>query len=366
MRRMNIMNFWNWICLRKRTISVLVLILTAASVWITAYSNTDTGRNIYKNLFCKQLRKGINKLFHPPNKYKGKDAINVPYGKWNCHVLEDEDEGFEKVKMFILGNRFSLGKINYPIKSIIDHQWLGWGSDHSNPVFHTRIIFFSPNRAENENYNFEIIPKHWDYITRESVLTQNLDIFFTNRIVRVASYLLFFAVILNLAIYRSENMKERSSPKSDIPNKQAGHTQLGFAHKSEANDKLSKLIKQQKWDMSKTGRFFKWILFKFGFSQCRHCIYCETEAGNYRGMRESILMRRGKCEWSKHSTSSDLTYEDLRRIHRCPAFTSMLYNFKDYAINPHEITKIASRRLEYFFTWMGWIVAIFIALLLRK
>jgi len=80
-------------------------------------------------------------------------------------------------------------------------------------------------------------------------------------------------------------------------------------------------------------------------------------------MRESILLRQGKCKWSQESASSILTYEDLRKIHRCPGFIPVLYNFKDYAINPEEVNRILSWRGQNFIAWMGWIVAILIAIL---
>lgn len=127
-------------------------------------------------------------------------------------------------------------------------------------------------------------------------------------------------------------------------------------------DVIAELNREQQWEMSLRGRFLRGLMFKLGFSKCRHCLYCYAEASNYRGMRESILLRQGECKWSRGSASSILTYEDLRRFHRCPAFISVLYNFKDYAIDPSEVEKITSIRLQHFFTWMGWIVAILIAL----
>lgn len=128
-------------------------------------------------------------------------------------------------------------------------------------------------------------------------------------------------------------------------------------------DIVLKLLKEQKWEESKIGRFYKWFLFLLGFSQCRHCVNCNFEGDSYRGFRESFLVRQGKCKFSENSTSSILTYEDLRKIHRCPAFIPMWYNFKDYAINPNEIEKIRSIRLQYLFALVGWLVAILIAIL---
>jgi len=131
---------------------------------------------------------------------------------------------------------------------------------------------------------------------------------------------------------------------------------------NKSDDKIVKLGKEQRWEMSRRGRFFRWVMFKIGFSQCRHCAYLNTEAGSYRGMRESLLINKGRCKWSMGSSSSDLTYEEIRQYHRCPGFLAILYNFKDYAIDPIEIKKIADRRWNDFLIWMGWIVAILIAI----
>jgi hypothetical protein len=122
------------------------------------------------------------------------------------------------------------------------------------------------------------------------------------------------------------------------------------------------LVDEHKRETSRIGRLRRWALIKLGFSQCRYCVYCEAEGDKYRGMRESIMLNRGKCHWSGDSITANLDRDDLRKYHRCPAFTPVLYNFKDYAINPNEVNNIYSRRKETFFAWMGWIVAILIAI----
>lgn len=123
------------------------------------------------------------------------------------------------------------------------------------------------------------------------------------------------------------------------------------------------LVEEFEKEKSRFGRFKRWFIFLFGFSQCRYCIYCESDGSNYRGMRESAMLNQGKCKWSGKSIAANLSHEDLRKYHRCPAFTAVLYNFKDYAINPIEVKNIYTKRKELFFTWTGWLVAIVIAAL---
>lgn len=126
------------------------------------------------------------------------------------------------------------------------------------------------------------------------------------------------------------------------------------------------LIDEQVKETSKFGRFKRRLFFFLGFSQCRYCIYCEADGSKYRGMRESIMLNNGKCEWSRDSVSAMLDHSDLRKYHRCPAFTPVLYNFKGYAINPVEVKNIFHRRKEIIFAWAGWIVAAVIAFFLSK
>jgi hypothetical protein len=131
-------------------------------------------------------------------------------------------------------------------------------------------------------------------------------------------------------------------------------------HKKSAAEELIEEFNKEK---SRFGRSKRWLVFLLGFSQCRYCVYCETDGVNYRGMRESALLDQGKCKWSGESITANLSYEDLRKYHRCPAFTAVLYNFKDYAINPIEVKNIYSKRKELFFTWAGWLIAILIAII---
>ena len=124
-----------------------------------------------------------------------------------------------------------------------------------------------------------------------------------------------------------------------------------------------KLVEEFEKEKSCFGRCKRRVIFLLGFSQCRYCIYCKSDGGNYRGMRESAMLEHGKCEWSCESTTGNLDYDDLRKYHRCPAFTAVLYNFKDYAIDPTKVENISTKRKEVFFTWAGWLVAFLIALI---
>lgn len=133
--------------------------------------------------------------------------------------------------------------------------------------------------------------------------------------------------------------------------------------KRKAKSEVEKLEEEFVREKSRLTKVKRWFLYLLGFSQCRYCIYCKSDGGNYKGMRESALLRHGKCEWSGTSTTSNLDYEDLRKYHRCPAFTAVLYNFKDYAINPNEVKTIYTKRKQVTFVWAGWFVAILIAVI---
>jgi len=134
--------------------------------------------------------------------------------------------------------------------------------------------------------------------------------------------------------------------------------------KEKKNEKvISGLIKEHDWEMSKKGRFCRWVMFKLGFSQCRYCVYCKAEGDKYRGIREGILLDRGECDWSKGMVSAQLLRGDLRKYHRCPGFVAMLYNYKGYAINPEKVKEITSERFRYFLTWIGWLVAVLVAVI---
>lgn len=119
-----------------------------------------------------------------------------------------------------------------------------------------------------------------------------------------------------------------------------------------------KLLIKEWWESFWFGRFCRWVMFKLGFSQCRYCIYCNADGVAYRGIRESILLRDGKCHWSQGLGTANLTYEDMRDYHRCPAFMSMLYNFKGYSIDRVEVKTIMSAKADISWKWLGWIVAV--------
>jgi hypothetical protein len=128
-------------------------------------------------------------------------------------------------------------------------------------------------------------------------------------------------------------------------------------------DAAEELIQEYKREKSLFYKIFRKLQFLLGFSQCRYCVYCETDGGSYKGMRESMLLNQGLCKWSGGAASGHLDYDDLRKFHRCPAFTQVLFNFKDYAINPNEVEKIHSKRRQSNITWAGWAVAALITLL---
>jgi hypothetical protein len=131
-------------------------------------------------------------------------------------------------------------------------------------------------------------------------------------------------------------------------------------------DAVEELIAEHNRETSRLGRLKRRVLFMLGFSQCRYCVYCKADGDKYRGMRESILLNQGKCHWSGDSITAILDRKDLRKYHRCPAFTPVLYNFKEYAIDPNEIRNIQARRKELLFAWMGWLVAIIVGIISVK
>lgn len=139
-----------------------------------------------------------------------------------------------------------------------------------------------------------------------------------------------------------------------------------MSEEKEAIKQLKKLTRKQELEGSRLGRLFRWSVFKFGFSQCRYCIYCNADGSNYRELTESILLINGKCKWSADKVSGNLEYRDLRVFHRCPAFIPMLYNFKGYALDPEEVKKISAIRFSYFFqiliALLGWIAAVLVAI----
>ena len=131
-------------------------------------------------------------------------------------------------------------------------------------------------------------------------------------------------------------------------------------------DAIDELNAEQRFESSRKGRLFSRTMVSLGFSKCRHCSNFEFDGNNYRGLRESILLTRGKCKWSSDSVSSNLEYEDIRKWHRCPGFLAVLYNFKGYGIPKEEIEQIQGKRWNLFVTWAGWAVAVLVAALSSK
>lgn len=130
----------------------------------------------------------------------------------------------------------------------------------------------------------------------------------------------------------------------------------------ESEKVAKKLLREAEWAKSWRGRRVRSILFLTGFAQCRHCVHCDLEdATKYRGVRESILPVSGHCVWHDKRPSGHLDRKELKRIHRCPGFEQILYNFKDYGFPADEIARIKERRWRMFITWTGWIVAVSIA-----
>lgn len=129
----------------------------------------------------------------------------------------------------------------------------------------------------------------------------------------------------------------------------------------------ARLLREQRWIGSWLGRVSRRTLFFFGWAQCQHCVHCDlgNGSGAYRGIRESVILPRGECTWSGGKVSGILEREDLRAVHRCPGFEQILYNFKDLGFPANEVARIKGRRRELAITWMGWIVALILALFSR-
>jgi len=127
----------------------------------------------------------------------------------------------------------------------------------------------------------------------------------------------------------------------------------------------ARLLREQRWISSKIGTIWRRVLFFFGWAQCQHCVHCDLGDGSgaYRGIRESVVLPRGECTWSGGRVSAILEHDDLRVIHRCPGFEQILYNFKDLGFPADEVARIKGRRRELLITWIGWFVAIGVAVL---
>ena len=113
----------------------------------------------------------------------------------------------------------------------------------------------------------------------------------------------------------------------------------------------------ERWEKFWLGKISKWVMFKLGFSQCRYCVYCNSDGTNYRDVAQSILLVSGKCHWAKGLSGGHLNYDEIRQYHRCDGFMLILYNFKGYAIDREEVEKIISTRADTAWKWLGWIVA---------
>lgn len=126
----------------------------------------------------------------------------------------------------------------------------------------------------------------------------------------------------------------------------------------------TRLLREQRWIGSRLGRIWRRALFFLGWAQCQHCVHCDlgNGSGAYRGIRESVVLPRGECTWSGGRVSAILEHDELRKLHRCPGFEQILYNFKNLGFPANEVARIKGRRRELTITWMGWIVALILAL----
>jgi hypothetical protein len=131
----------------------------------------------------------------------------------------------------------------------------------------------------------------------------------------------------------------------------------------DSQETIKRLLREITWAGSKLGRITRRVLFFFGFAQCRHCVHCELQGGAYRDIRESIIPINGHCKWSEQKVTAILDRSDLRTIHRCPGFEQILYNFKNLGFPANEVARIKGRRREALITWMGWMVAVALALI---
>ncbi len=130
-----------------------------------------------------------------------------------------------------------------------------------------------------------------------------------------------------------------------------------------AKSAIERLALEQRWEISWGARAWRWLLFRSGFAQCRYCTHLKADnLEKFRSTRSSLLLEEGRCELALPSVSgSNLGREELRKFHRCPGFTEVMYNFKGFAFDSarvNEIKRANKSNVELFLQWAGWIVAI--------
>ncbi len=131
----------------------------------------------------------------------------------------------------------------------------------------------------------------------------------------------------------------------------------------EFHKRINDLNKAHEREPSLLGRILPTIMFNLGFSKCIDCIYCNSDIHKNRGMGESVVLTSGKCYWSENNSSSTLNYKDLRKCHRCPGFIPVFFDLENYCIDTREEELNYKRRVSVFIKWMGFMIALLIALL---
>lgn len=186
----------------KKGLTIAAILLTMLAIFVNMNSNSDLWRNRYKNIFCKKLSRGIDKLFQPPSKYLTSNIKSRYVGKWNYFYLQKgEDAEFEIIKNFILDNYYTRNP-GYKIKAIVQYQASHYGPDAMNPNFNSRPIFFIKETEENRISKFADLPDKFMNnaipITFQDIVAQNLDTFLSSKLIYVSSVLLFLASIVSL------------------------------------------------------------------------------------------------------------------------------------------------------------------------
>lgn len=197
----------------KKILQFLAIALAVFAAFLTWLSNTDYGKNMYKNICQPKLSSGINKLFQNPNKYRNPKVKQRHVSKLNFFYLqEDKDVEFEAIKNFILSN-FYTRKLDYKVKCIVQYQAAQVEKDAWNLNFVTRPIFFIKETENNRNIDFsnssaDEMMKDKFLITTEHILTQNLDTFLGNGIRTIVLFMLIITAALNsICLFFKENNK---------------------------------------------------------------------------------------------------------------------------------------------------------------
>lgn len=178
------------------------------SIFITIFSITDIGKNIYKDVFHQKLSKGIDKLFQVPNKYRHPNYKQDHGGSWHIFSLQNgKDTGYDEMKKVISSSYYKKeSELGYKIKAIIQWQALHIGPDAMNPVFNKRLIAFIPLTDKNKDIDLKghedemtkDDEKNIRWITHQDQLTKDLDTLFTNEMTMWAAAFALLATISGL------------------------------------------------------------------------------------------------------------------------------------------------------------------------